>query len=119
MTQRESVNLVRTTMPGMTIDDAKKWQFQHGEEIRDLAAKGDKLARRVIVQYFVWYDRKNSRDRRIAHDAATEWLKWLNEYIVRDLTIGERDLLRAKYDHHADDDVIKIKNEILHPRDIN
>lgn len=103
----------------MTVEQAKGWQYNHGEEIRDLAAKGDKLAQRVIAQYFVYHERKDSTDRRVVEDATREWLKWLNEYIVRDLTIGERDVLRSRYDHHADDDVIQIKGEVLHKRDIN
>lgn len=119
MTQRENENPAKTT--GMTIDQAKGWQFQHGEEIRDLAAKGDKLAQRVIAQYFVYFDRKDSSDRKVVLDAETEWLKWLNEYIVRDLTVGERDRLRAKYDHHANDNEIQspIYGGKLTKRDIN
>lgn len=112
-----SSNLSPTGM--MTVDQAKGWQFQHGEEIRDLAGKGDKLAQRVIASYFVYHDRCRSSDRKRAAEATDYWIKTLNEYIVRDLTIPARAELRSKFDHHADDDVIKIKGEIIRPRDIN
>lgn len=121
MTQPENESPAKTTRPGMTVEQAKGWQFNHGEEIRDLAAKGDKLAQRVIAQYFVYFDRKDSSDRKFAEQATTEWLKWLNEYIVRDLTIGERERLRAKYNHHADDDAIRsdVYGGKLSKRDLN
>lgn len=118
MTQPENESPA-TTM--MTVEQAKGWQFQHGVEIRDLATKGDKLARRVIAQYMVYWERKDSHDKAVVADATTEWLKWLNEYIVRDLTIGERDRLRAKYNHHADDDAIRsdVYGGKLTKRDLN
>lgn len=119
MTQREKESPAKTT--GMTVEQAKSWQFNHGEEIRDLAGKGDRVAQKVIAQYVVWWERRNSHDRKVALEAETEWLKWLNEYIVRDLTIGERDRLRAKYDHHANDNAIRspIYGGNLTKRDIN
>jgi hypothetical protein len=118
MTQRENENQAKTTM--MTLEQAKGWQFQHGEEIRDLAAKGDKLAQRVIAQYMVYWDRKDSSDRRVAEEATTEWIKWLNEYIVRHLTIGERDALKSKFDSHKDDTVIRdVYGSKLTKRDLN
>lgn len=105
----------------MSLQDAKNWQFQHGEEIRDLAMKGDPLAKRVIAQYMVYWERKDAQDLKVVADATHEWLKWLNEYIVRDLTIGERDRLRAMYDHHANDDAIvsPIYGGKLTKRDLN
>lgn len=114
----KSESPAKTTM--MTVEQAKGWQKRHGEEIRDLAMKGDVLARRVMAQYMVYWERKDSGDRKVALDATTEWLKWLNEYIVRDLTIGERERLKAKYDHHADDDVLKdVYGGRLTKRDLN
>lgn len=107
--------------PGMmSIEDAKNWQYRHGEEIRDLAAKGDRVAQKVIAQYMVWWERKDAHDRKVAEDAAREWIKWLNEYIVRHLTIGGREEVKSKFDVGKDDHVIlDIYGGIISKRDIN
>lgn len=96
----------------MTTPELFQWMKLHRHEIDKLLLAKEPLAVKVYTHYVAFYHHLGTRYEK-GHER--EFRRWMNEYIARDLTIGERKILREKYGVFEDDDQIKINGQVITP----
>lgn len=77
----------------MTLQDCLEWQRCNAHHIDQLAARGDKEAKKLIFTYRTLYDHK------LNVHLQDEFIHVCEEFIRRDLTLTERVELQNKFGH--------------------
>lgn len=77
----------------MTLQDCLEWQRCNAHHIDHLAKNGDREAKKLIFTYRALYDHRT--DVKLQN----EFIHVVEEFIKRDLTITEREVLANRFGH--------------------